>query len=328
MEMLTAYQRSDTLMAAIELDLFSHIAQGHATSASIASRCGATERGVRILCDCLVVEGLASKNADGLYALEPDAARFLDRESRAYLGSAMRFLSAPPIREGFSRLADAARKGGTAVDEEGTLAPEHDVWVEFAQGMAPLMAPTAAALAEQLHADGIGAERVLDLAAGHGLFGIEVIRRNPSARVVAADWPGVLDVAAENARRRNVADRFDVLPGDIFASEFGTGFDLVLMANILHHFDADRCTSLLRKVHDALAPGGRMVAVEYAPNDDRVSPPRSAAFAAVMLATTPSGDAYTFAEYRDMLAGAGFAPEQAAMNDLAGSMHRVIIAER
>jgi len=66
----------------------------------------------------------------------------------------------------------------------------------------------------------------------------------------------------------------------------------------------------LRKVNNALADGGKVLTVEFVPNDDRVSPPPSASFSLVMLAATPGGDAYTFAELKQMFENAGFSQNE------------------
>ena len=124
------------------------------------------------------------------------------------------------------------------------------------------MAPVAGMVAEAVGR----AERVLDLAAGHGLYGIAVARANPGATIVAQDWEQVLAVARENAERAGVADRLRLLPGSAFEVDFGEGFDLVLVPNFLHHFDPPTCVALLRRVHDALAPGGRAAIVEFVPD--------------------------------------------------------------
>jgi len=80
----------------------------------------------------------------------------------------------------------------------------------------------------------------------------------------------------------------------------------VLVPNFLHHFDFPTCVTFLRKVHAALRPGGRVAIVEFVPNDDRITPPEAASFSLVMLAATTAGDAYTMAEYKEMLGGIGF----------------------
>src|SRR5262249_47371419 len=147
--------------------------------------------------------------------------------------------------------------------------------------------------------------RVLDVAAGHGMFGISVAQRNPQAKIVALDWEKVLEVAHENAVRAGVQDRYELLAGDATQINYGTGYDLVLLTNILHHFDAATCVALMQKVRSSLKGNGLVMTLEFVPNEDRVSPPVAATFSFTMLGTTPAGDAYTFAEYDRMFRQAG-----------------------
>jgi ubiquinone/menaquinone biosynthesis C-methylase UbiE len=303
LQTLNAYQQTAALRAAIELDVFTAIGEGADTTAAISSRAGASERGIRILCDFLVILGFLTK-AGMSYGLSPDAAVFLDKRSPAYMGTAAQFLNAPDMVHAYDHLTEAVRRGGTVMSEEGTVVAENPLWVEFARSMAPMMMMPAKAIAEL--AAGRGPCRVLDIAAGHGLFGIEIARQNPHAEIVALDWPRVLEVAKENARHAGLDGRHRTLPGSAFDVEFGDGFNLVLLTNFLHHFDVPTCEKLLRKVRAALSPGGRAVTLEFVPNSDRVSPPDAAAFSMIMLGTTPRGDAYTFEEYERMFASAGF----------------------
>lgn len=322
---LNAFQETAALKAAIELDVFTAIGEGKTSPPEIAARCQAAERGVRILCDFLTVGGFLTK-ADSRYALAPDAAAFLDRRSPAYLGSAVRFLVSPEIIGAFGNLTAAVRKGGTMMGEEGTLSTANPVWIEFARSMAPLMRLPSQVLAELVGAGSTGKTKVLDIAAGHGLFGIALAARNPEAEVVALDWPGVLEVARENAQTAGVAGRYRTLPGSAFETDFGGGYDLVLLTNFLHHFDPPTCVKLLKKVHAALRPGGRAATLEFVPNVDRVSPPAAATFSMIMLGTTPSGDAYTFPEFEGMFRQAGFASSQ--LHPLPPTFQQAIISQR
>jgi len=297
----TGYQRTAAIRAAVDLDLFTAVGAGADTLPAIAARCGAAERGVRALANRLVVDGFLTKE-DERYGLTSEAAIFLDRSSPAYIGSMVTFLSAPAIRAAFETLTEAVRQGGTAIGEGGTVAPDHPVWVDFARAMAPGAAMTAAALATVL---GPIRGSILDIAAGHGLFGITLAQQNPDAQVVALDWPAVLEVAAENAATAGVADRFSKRPGSAFDVDLGTGHAVVLVTNFLHHFDLATCEAFMRRVRAALAPDGRAVVVEFVVDESRVAPPEAAAFSLTMLASTPAGDAYTFGEYRRMFAAAG-----------------------
>src|SRR5262249_17833278 len=138
--------------------------------------------------------------------------------------------------------------------------------------------------------------RALDVAAGHGLFGIVLAQANPSLRVTALDWPKVLDVARASATRMGVGDRFATIAGDAFNVDLQAPYDVILLTNLLHHFGTEQCTALLKRLRAALRPGGRLVTLEFVPNEDRISPPMSATFPLIMLATTAQGDAYTFRE--------------------------------
>ena len=301
---INAYQQTEALKTALELEIFTAIQEGNGTAATIAKRCAASERGVRILCDFLTIHGFLIKTGNE-YALTPDSAFFLSRNSPAYVGGTIEFLLTARLREGHLRLTEAVRRGGTALGE-GTLERENPDWVKFAQAMMPMMHRPAEMIAAELRKGG-EVHKVLDIAASHGIFGISVAKQNPSAQIYAADWKNVLEVATKNAGAMGVSDRYHLIPGNAFETDFGSGYDLVLIPNFLHHFDPETCTTFMRKVHGALAPGGRAAIVEFVPNPDRVSPPSAAGFSMMMLISTPTGDAYTYAELEKFSKDAGFA---------------------
>jgi 2-polyprenyl-3-methyl-5-hydroxy-6-metoxy-1,4-benzoquinol methylase len=304
---LTAYQQTAALKAAIELDIFTAISEGDDTCAKLATRSKAAERGVRILCDYLTVSQFLGKHTDGRYSLTPESELFLNRRSPAYVGGIAAFLAGEHISDAFQRFTESVRKGGTVMAEQGSLTPEHPMWEDFARGMASIMRMPAGDIAGIVGASEMGACKILDVAAGHGIFGITLAEQNPQAEVYAVDWPNVLPIAQQNAEAAGInGERYHLLPGSAFEVEFGEGFDLVLLTNFFHHFDTQTCETLMRKVHAALKEGGRAVTLEFVPNEDRVTPPVEAAFALVMLGTTPAGDAYTFSEFERMFRNAGF----------------------
>src|SRR5258708_1713982 len=194
---INSYQRTEALKAAIELGVFTTIAEGNTTVAEIARRCEAADRGIRILCDYLCIMGFLNKDGNN-YSVTIDSATFLNRNSPAYLGGAIDFLLAPQLINDFKNLTAAVRKGGTVSEEGGTTAPENPVWVKFARAMAPMMAMPAQLTAQLVDEKADRKLKILDVAAGHGLYGLAFATRNPQAEIVALDWPNVLKVAKEN----------------------------------------------------------------------------------------------------------------------------------
>ncbi len=324
-ETLVAYQKAAALHAAIQLDLFTAIAEGATTVPALAKRCESSERGMRTLCDFLAVERFLAKREEE-YALADHAAMFLDRRSAAYLGSISTFLHSPYIRRAFEDVASAVRKGGTVLDEKGMLAVENPAWVEFARAMAPLAAAQAKSIVHLFESLDLAPGRILDIAAGHGRYGIALANRWSQAQVVFQDWPNVLAVAEKNARDAGLAGRYRTLAGDAFEMDLGGPYDIILLTNFLHHFDPPMCVNFLKKVHAALTEAGCVVTVESVVNADRVSPPSPAKFSLVMLVSTPQGDAYTQAEIEQMFAGAGFA--RTDLHELENSLQVALFSYR
>jgi 2-polyprenyl-3-methyl-5-hydroxy-6-metoxy-1,4-benzoquinol methylase len=321
---LNAYQQTAALKAAIQLDVFTAIGEGADTAPALAKRCQATERGVRILCDYLVVHGFLTKQGQK-YSLTEDSATFLDRRSPTYIGAMAGFLTLPQTINAYHELANTIRTGRPAMAEgEGSISAENPIWVEFAHSMAAMVTPMAEEMGRVLGAGAGKKWKVLDIAAGHGKFGITVAKQNPNAEIFAQDWAPVLEVAAQNARAAGVEQRFHRLPGSAFDVDLGSGYDVVLITNFLHHFDAAAIETLMRKIRASLGPGGVAVTLDFVPNEDRISPPRAAGFGMMMLGMTPAGDSYTFSEYERMFRNAGFSSNE--LRPLQAGFHCLILS--
>lgn len=318
---ITAHQRSAALRAAVEVGVFATLGDSPLTAADIARRCNAPERGIRILCDYLTVIGLIAKR-DGGYTNTPTSAVFLSPHSPANLAPSLPFLMNNKIMQASGRLTDTIRRGHTALDVP-LAGEEVSEWVTFARTMQPFVGAAAEFMAGQLLKGGTS-KKVLDVAASHGMFGLAVARHAPGCEIVALDFPSVLEVTAEHARNAGVA--LTLLPGSAFTADLGDGYDGILVTNFYHHFNQAECISLMKRFHAALVPGGRMLVLDFIPNDDRVSPPLPASFALMMLANTPEGDAFTRGEYSAMLDQAGFATRE--FMDVPQSPQQLIVAVR
>ncbi len=309
------------MKAAVELDLFTAIGEGADTPLKLAECCSVSERGARKLCDYLTMLGFLEKKGDA-YSLGSDAAAFLDRRSRAYLGApASEALAGQASIAAFSTLAEAVRRGGTALTGGGTLAPEHPMWVAFAQAMAVPGVLLARHLADCLTERDHPPLRILDIAGGHGLYGIEFAKRNSRAEVFAVEWPQVLAVAQRNAESAGVLDRFHPIPGDALKVDFGAGYDLALITNFCP--DAGSTEDLLKRIRFSLVEKGRVALFELMLNDDGISPPAAVDLNLALLATTPCGETRTGSRLTELLNRAGF--DRVEIREVPSAPNRVAI---
>ena len=303
---LLSYQKAAALASALELRLFSAIHEGACRIPEIARACDIHPRGAQSLADFMVAEGFLTKN-DATYALSAEAARFLVQDSPSYMGSVHAFLHGDTLQDAFRNLTTALRLGRTALQDAGTMNPEHPAWLDFARGMVPVIRSQSQQLCARVAQRGINPRSVLDIACGHGLYGIAAAQRWPTAQLTLQDWEPILEVARENAAVAGVGERLQMLAGDAHQMDLGGPHDLVLVANFLHHFSLEACVLFLRRLRQAMAPGGMVVTLESLIHEDRVTPADPARFSLVMLATTEAGDAFTGSVMEQLYRDSGFA---------------------
>ncbi len=303
---LSAYWVSGALTAGIRLGLFGALAGKSLNAAALGEAIGAPARAVAMLSDALCATGFLQKDGEGRYANAPAADLFLDPAKPSYVGGIAHIFGSPMLWTEFGRLDEVVRGGGSLM-EANALTPDHPFWGVFAQHTFAIAIPNAQALAKALPGLGIpNPKRVLDIACGTGGYGYTLAQAFPEAHITFADWPKVLEQTARNGSAFGVADRCAFAPGDIFGTDYGAGYDLVVMANIHHHFDPETNLRLNRRMRDFLAPGGTVAVVDFIPDDGRRQDPMGLLFSLVMLAWTPKGNTLTEADYRRSLEAAGF----------------------
>jgi ubiquinone/menaquinone biosynthesis C-methylase UbiE len=310
------------LSSALRLKLFSHIAAGHHTAKAIARAAHTDERGTRMELDALVALDLLSKR-DGTYRLTPLASRYLVRESPDYFGS---MLEQDALWNAWTPLASVLRTGRPYHRVEQRKKAE-SFFPALVRSLHIMNRGPAHRVAELL---GAGKTRhglrVLDVACGSGVWGIAVAEADSTARVVAHDFPGVLATTRQYVRRHGVTKQFEFLPGDLRAVDFGQrNFDVALLGNIVHSEGERSSRELLKRLHQALKPGGCVVIIDMIPNDQRTGPAFPIFFALNMLVNTTQGDTYTLSEYKQWFAAAGFRQVRSVE---IGSHSPVIIAMR
>jgi SAM-dependent methyltransferase len=291
--------------AAIRNGVFDQLDSGPKTIAETAAATNASERGLRAIMNALVGLELLTKSAEEKYSLTPESATFLVSSKPSFFGGFIRHTSGQLIPRWLD-LANIVRtgKGATGFNAE---ADGTEFFKNFVEDLFPLSYPVAQALATELKLDAAQQPvRVLDIAAGSGVWGIGLAQRSKQVQVTALDWTGVLDITRNMAARFGVSDRFTFVAGDLRTTDFGTGYNAATLGHILHGEGEQHSRALLKKTFHALAPGGTIAIQEFLVNDDRTGPPTGLIFAVNMLIGTDSGDTWSFNEIAGWLRDAGF----------------------
>ena len=310
-----AYSAPLMIEAAIRHRVFDTLETGAKTIEQVSSETGASVRGLRALMNGLIALELLAKDEAGRYSLTPESSAFLVSTKPSFQGGIFRHTSNQLIPKWLD-LNEIVRVGKPVrvMDEETEGAK---FFQEFVEDIFPLSYGAARALAGALGVSNAEREvKVLDVGAGSGVWSVALAEASPHVTVTALDWAEVIPVTRRITARHNVSDRYRFIEGNIRTADFGNGYDVVTLGHILHGEGEERSRQLIRKVFDALAPGGTIVIAEMVANEDRTGPPFALIFAVNMLVNTEHGDTFSFGEMSAWLEEAGF--EDARMLDAPG----------
>ena len=304
MQLAWGYAPPLILDAALNYRLFDLLEQAPQTIEELAAQSGASVRGLTAILNALVGLEFLMRRGDR-YALTPESSAFLVSTKPTYHGGFFRH-AIRQVLPNWLHLTESVGTGRPAVaanhQSEG-----QQFFAEFVEGLFPLSYQAARVLGEHLGIPkATSPVSVLDIGAGSGVWGIALAHQSPRVKVCAVDWPAVLEVTENIARRQGVGDRLRTVAGDLLEADFGTGHHVATIGHILHSEGRDRSRQLLRKTFAALEPRGTIVISEFIPNDDRKGPPMPLMFAVNMLVHSEVGDTFTFAEIAGWLREAGF----------------------
>ncbi len=301
----SAYGPPIIIGAAVNNRIFDVLATGQKTLEEMSKETSASVRGLRAIVNALVGLELLKKSGDK-YSLAPESAAFLVSEKPGSLAGffSMNTRRLIPL---WLKLDDSVRTGRPAKahneEETGT-----EFFSELVENIMPMSYGSAQALADHLNlaAEAKQPTRVLDLAAGSGVWGIVLAQKSPVVQVTAVDWSGMIPTTRRITQKFGVADRFKFVEGDLLEADFGKDYDIATLGLILHSEGEERSRKLLKKTFGALRSGGTIVIAELLVNDERTEPLPSLVFAVNMLLGTEKGDTFSFNEIKSWLEEADF----------------------
>ncbi|HUH63446.1 MAG TPA: methyltransferase [Terracidiphilus sp.] len=292
------------LESAIRHGIFDALDSGPKSVAEMQQATGASERGLKAILNMLAGLELLARN-NGKFSLTPESAAFLVSSRPGFMGGLIRHTSQHLVPR-WLHLNEAVASGKpvSPVNQQKTGA---EFFEHFVNDIFAMSYRVAQELAEHLHLEGAREEvKVLDLAAGSGVWGIALAQSSPQVRVTAVDWHGVIPVTRKTVAKFGLTEQFTFIEGDLHDADFGSGYNVATLGHILHSEGSNLSKALLAKTFAALAPGGTIAIQEFLVNADRSGPMNGLIFAVNMLVNTDEGNTFSFEEIAGWLQEAGF----------------------
>ena len=293
-DLASAYYGSAVLFAALDCDVFAQVEAGTFDAAP---------RGMRLLADACVAEGLLEKR-DGVYANTPAGRMALVPGGPADLTKAIRYNR--DVYPAWGRLAELAKTGRPVERPEIHLGADAARTKAFAASMFGRAMGIGKGIVPML---GRLAGRVLDLAGGPGAYAILMAQANPGTTYVTVDLPAISTEAAGYVAKFGLADRIACRAGDYHSDEYeAEAYDVVTIFGALHQESPAQIVDILKRAHRALRPGGRILVLDMMTDETHTAPKFSALFAVNMALTTANGWVFSDAELKGWMREAGFVP--------------------
>ena len=298
-EIAASFQKSRILLTAVELEIFSNIAEAGSSGHQVATRLDLNENACVRLMNALVSMGFLTKK-NGLFFNTPESATFLSRKSPAVMGGLMH---TNHLWDTWSNLTEVVRTGISAHREE--INDRGEEWLfAFISAMHDRAMKQAPGQLSGVDLSGI--RTMLDVGGGSGAFAMEFIRRKPEITATVFDLPQVVPITRKFIQKEGFGDQIKTFTGDYTVDELPSGFDLVFLSAVLHSNSLEVNRNLIQKCYNALNRKGRIVIHDWIMNQDRTEPSAGAIFSINMLVGTGAGDCFTEQEVTDMLHDAGF----------------------
>ncbi len=291
------YQNSAILLTALHEGLIEAIGRETHLPAELAARLELDERAVDILLHALAAAGVLDRDDEGRFSLPPGNAAVLLRDGAD--SQARIFAHHYDLMRRWVKL-DTTLHCGEPVPRE-TSTRKHRNYI---CGMRDVSRKSSREVAGNI--DMSGARRLLDVGGGPATASLTLAAAHPDLACVVFDLPETVAIAREVIAASGLAERVTAVEGDYFVDDFGEGFDVVYISNIIHSIGAEAIALIYRKAHAALVPGGRIMVKDFFLDDDRCSPVFGARFAVNMLVASEEGRAYTRAETIAALENVGF----------------------
>jgi ubiquinone/menaquinone biosynthesis C-methylase UbiE len=305
---------SGVLVAAVRLGLTARLAAGPATADELARDLDLDPTPTRLLLDCLrSINHVTCRG--GQYALSRQSQRWLDPSSDLSVGSFV--AGAGDYWAWWSALPEATRSGQGVRHHDAP--PDDPYWHRYVTGQADLARLSVAEVVAGVSMPMTdGPRSLLDIGGGHGLYAVELCRKNPRLTATVLDLAGSARIGREIVAEAGMGDRVRHLEGDALSTELGGPYELVLCFNVVHHLAPEQIVGLFTRIHDCLAPGGSLAVLDAFADPTR-SDSAAASFLSMFLFLSSGVQGYAPDQLYGWLNAAGFGlPRKRAIRRVPG----------
>ncbi len=309
MKLGMAFWGAKTLLSAVELGLFTTLAQtGPLDGEALRERLGLhPRRTVRDFFDVLVAQGMLERKG-GRYANAPETDLFLDRAKPSYMGGVLEMANTT-LWPNWSKLTESLRTGAPQSEAKDgkdffeVLYADKEKTRQFAKGMAGASNYIGQVLAAKFPWKDY--RSVIDIGCSGGTASIQIALANAHITGGGFDLPPLKPIFDERVAEFGLSDRLSFNAGNFFTDPLPRA-DVLVMGQLLHGFDTEQRTLLLDKAYSALPEGGALIVYDSVIDDDRLENVYGMLMSLTMLIQTPGGFECTGAEYQDWMKKTGF----------------------
>ncbi len=308
-DLASAFYGSAVLFAALDVGVFKALSEigGSGDLTALATETGTSPRGLRLLLDACVAEGLLGKQEETYFNTEAGKLALVP-DGPADLSKAVRYNQ--DVYPAWGRLAELVRTGAPVESPQLHLGDDPGRTRRFALSMRGRARAIGRGVVPML--DFEGCTKLLDLAGGPGAYAEMIVQANPGLSCVTVDVPAVSAVARECVAQAGLSDRIECRAGDYHTDEYeAEAYDAVTIFGALHQESPDRILDILARANRALKPGGRIFILDLMTDRTHTAPTFSALFAVNMALTTENGWVFSDEELKSWLAMTGFDPGEA-----------------
>jgi len=312
MQIGMGFWASKTLLTAVKLELFTHLATRPLTASDIKYILGLHERGLYDFLDTLVALGFLQKKGNkktAVYSNSADTDLYLDKNKLSYMGGLLEMANNRLYP--FWNFLEEALKKGTPQNEIRTgqkplfeaIYADRDKTREFVNAMSGAQMGNFTTFANQF--DFSGYDTLCDIGGAGGHLSAQVVKNNDHMKCISFDLPTVTPIARENMSRMGLANRVEIKSGDFFTDAFPKA-DVITMGNILHDWGTAEKKKLISKAYDALPKGGALVVIENIIDNERCKNAFGLMMSLNMLIETTDGYDFTADDFDGWVKEAGF----------------------